>query len=106
VATDKRYGFSSEYPVKVGKGPGGGPANQKAYLNLLRDAQGNPIEYVRLGSCCSYPSESGFLGMAMVDMYQITYRNEDGKKKKDTIYISFYDYEEPKILYGFKTIGW
>ncbi len=104
-ANNDKYGFTQENPIKVGTGTEGGPANQRAYLNLLRDAQGKPIKYERLSSCCSYKSEYGFMGMAMLDKYEITYLNEKGKEKKAIVYISFYDYDEPQILYGFKTIG-
>lgn len=103
-STDKTYGFTSENPIKSGTGPNGGPANQRAYMDLLRDAQGNPVKYERLGSCCSYKSENGFLGLATLDRYEITYKNEKGKKKKVVIYLSFYDFETPEILVGFKTI--
>lgn len=105
TAPDNKYGFTPEQPVKVGKSNKGGPANQRAYLDLLRDAKGNAISYERVGSCCPYESANGFLGLAMVDHYEITYQNEKGKKKKSDVYISFYDYEEPMILFGFKTIS-
>ena len=57
----------------------------------------------RVGSCCAYESKNGFMGYAMLDRYDITYKSEEGKKKKVIIYISFYDYEEPLILWVFKT---
>jgi tetratricopeptide (TPR) repeat protein len=105
TADNKEYGFTSEKPIKVGKGPDGGPGNNRAYLNLLRDAMGKPISYERKGSCCAYESKNGFMGMALLDHYEIKYLNEKGKKKKASVYISFYDYEEPQILFGFKTVG-
>lgn len=105
TASDANYGFTEANPVKVGIGPDGGPANQKAYLNLLRDAKGKPIKYTRLGSCCFYKTENGIDGMGMLDQFEITYLNEEGKENKTVVYMSFYDYEEPKILFGFKTIG-
>lgn len=105
TADNDKYGFTQENPVKVGTGPESGPANERAYLDLLRDAQGKPIKYQRLSSCCAHASEYGPFGMALLDVYEITYLNEKGKKKKALVYISFYDYEEPKILYGFKTVG-
>ena len=105
ISSVKHYGFSSSKPIKVGIGPEGGPANQRSYLELLRDEQGKPIQFQRVGSCCEYPSENGFLGTAMLDMYEITYRNRKGKSKHTILYISFYDYEELLIPYGFKTIG-
>ncbi|MCE1169346.1 MAG: tetratricopeptide repeat protein [Sphingobacteriia bacterium] len=105
TAADDKYGFTKENPVKVGIGLSGGPANQKAYLNLLRDAQGKKISYTRLGSCCMYQTPNGFDGFGMLDIYEITYLNEAGEAKKADVYITFYDYEEPLILYGFKTVG-
>lgn len=105
TADSKKYGFTSDLPLKTGLGPDGGPANQRAYLNLLRDAKGKSIEYKRLGSCCAYESENAILGMALLDKYEITYLDSKGIEQKDIVYISFYDYEEPQILNGFKTVG-
>jgi tetratricopeptide (TPR) repeat protein len=105
TANNDKYGFTSEKPIMVGFGLDGGPANQKAYMNLLRDQQGKAIKYERLNSCCGYKSNNSFLGLAMLDRYEITYFDEKGIVKKAIIYISFYDYEEPQILFGFKTIG-
>jgi hypothetical protein len=41
----------------------------------------------------------------MLDRYEISFRDEKGNEKTEIIYISFYDYEEPKILHGFQTIS-
>jgi len=105
TSSNNKYGFSTDNPVKVGAGPDGGPANQRAYLNLLRDYNGKPIDYNRIESCCDYKSENGFLGLAKLDKYEIYYTNQRGKEAKAFVYISMYDYEEPQILYGFKTAG-
>ena len=43
--------------------------------------------------------------MALLDRYELTYRDEKGKKRTTVVYISFYDYEEPMVLQGFKTVG-
>jgi tetratricopeptide (TPR) repeat protein len=105
ISEDEKYGFTAEKPIKVGKGDNGGPANERNYLDLIIDSKGNLIKYERVGSCCPYESKNSPFGLAMVDHYEITYLNEKGKKKKTSIYISFYDYEEPLILFGFKTIS-
>ncbi len=101
TAANEKYGFTPEFPVKVGTGPKSGPANQRAYLELLIDPSGNQVTYERLGSCCGYPSENSPFGMALLDKYEIRFTDKEGKKKKRIVYISFYDYEEPKILIGF-----
>lgn len=105
ASTDKTYGLKGDNPVKVGMGLRGGPSNQRAYLNLLRDEQGKPIKYERKRSCCGYNSENAIYGVALVDVYEITYLNKKGKAKKTELYISFYDYEEPQIPVGFSTVA-
>lgn len=105
VAGSEAYGFTQEEPVLVGVGPEGGPANQQRYLRLLRDPQGNPITFKRLGSCCEYPSENGFFGSAMLDQYEINYSDQEGNPQSRIVYMSFYDYESPLILKGFQSIS-
>lgn len=96
------YGFIREKPVKVG----GGPAEQRKYLERLRDGQGKRITYVRSGSCCAYKTDSpkAFFGSGMLDVYQVTYRDADNKKKKVDVYITFYDFEEPQAIKGFTLV--
>ena len=36
--------------------------------------------------------------------YQVKYRDENNKKRKTVIYITFYDYEKPKAVKGFTLI--
>jgi tetratricopeptide (TPR) repeat protein len=100
-----KYGLTSEYPVKVGTGPDGGLENERTYLGLLRDAKGNPVSYIHVSSCCGYKSPNAPKELAMEDKYEITYRNENDEEKKSFVFLSFYDYDEPKILPGFKTVG-
>lgn len=104
-STDPKYGFTEKHPVKVGLGPVSGPGNENDYFELLRDAQGEPVKYERLGSCCEYKSPNGFLGYAVLDRYQLTYNDAEGHEQKKVVYISFYDYEEPQVLVGFKTVA-
>lgn len=93
------YGLVPQLPIKVG----GGPAEQRYYCEWLRDAQGKKVKYERKGSCCPYSSKSprAFGGIAMVDIYEISYKDENNKKQKISIYISFYDYETPRPIKGF-----
>ncbi|MDB5284772.1 MAG: Tetratricopeptide 2 repeat protein [Bacteroidota bacterium] len=104
TSDNRKYGFTPEFPVRVGTGYDGGPANQRAYLDLLRDAQNQPVTYIRVSSCCGYSSPNGLNGLAMLDKYELTYHNETGEEKKAYVYMSFYDYEDPQVLSGFKTV--
>ena len=103
VSEDADYGYSPDKPVKVGMGANSSPGNQHLYLQRLHDAKGKPVKYERKGSCCPYPSKNALFGdMALVDRYEVIYKNEKGRKKKAILYISFYDYEEPMIPKGFQ----
>lgn len=105
TADNDQYGFSPEHPIKAGTGPEGGPHNSRTYLELLRDASGKPIRYERLGSCCPYETPHALFGKtALLDKYEITY-TANGAPKKAIVYITFYDYEEPLILAGFRTVA-
>ena len=106
ISTDPNYGTSPEHPVRVGFGPEGGPNNARTYLELLRDPNGRPLKNERIGNCCPYESTHSLFGTkAMLDKYQIIYRTTDGEEKKAIVFISFYDYEEPLILAGMKTVA-
>lgn len=104
-ARRKSYGFSNKNPIKVGTGFRGGPSNQRDYLDLLRDAMGNRIQYERAGSSGSYKSENGMFGNAVIDVYEITYFNKKGQQITDELYISFYDHEELMIPKGLFSIS-
>ncbi len=104
TAESAQYGFTTDQPVQIGTGPDGGPANERRYLDLLRDAQGLPVSYEYLGSCCPYASKNGFMGTATLDKYKLTYRDGKDKESSTEVYFTFYDYSEPLILQGFKTV--
>jgi tetratricopeptide (TPR) repeat protein len=105
TSTSRLYGFSSEHPIKIGDGPDGGPANERAYLDLLRDAKGKPVQYERMSTCCGYKSDNAPKGMALLDKYQMVFTTEDGETKTVFVYFSFYDYDEPLVLFGFTTVN-
>jgi len=50
VSTDPTYGFEQPNPVKVGGDAFGGPARERAYLDVLLGPNGEPIAYERSGS--------------------------------------------------------
>ncbi len=104
ISTDKTYGFSSKNPIKVGTGSNGGLENEQTYLDLLRDETGHQIGYTFKGKCCEYFSKNVTAGKANLSQYEITYQLKSGSPKTTKIYLSQFDFEEPKILAGFQTI--
>jgi hypothetical protein len=99
VSTDPTYGLSSENPVEVGGAhKNEGPINERRYLNALAGPNGEKVIFYRAGSCCAVKSENGFLGMAMLDNYRVTW---EGSKDTVSIYINMYDHSNLKAPVGF-----
>ncbi len=89
ISKDKTYGLSPKNPVEVGGANNSeGPKNERRYLNALTGPNGEAISYYRAGSCCPVKSKNGFMGMAMLDNYRVTW---EGSKDTVSIYINMYD---------------
>lgn len=99
VSTDPTYGLSEKNPVQVGGvDKDEGPLNEQRYLNALAGPNGEGIRYYRRGSCCAVKSKNGFMGMALLDNYKVSW---EGSKDTVSIFINMYDYGELKAPVGF-----
>lgn len=87
ISADKTYGYEPSNPVKVGN-DGGGPQNERRFLNGLRGPNGETVSYSRAGSCCPFKTENGMMGMGMLDNYRVTWQ---GASDTVSIYINMYD---------------
>ena len=97
-ATDKTYGYSEKNPIMVGK-EGGGPKDERRFLNALAGPKGEEISYQRLGSCCGFFTKNGLFGdSGMLDMYEVSY---EGLDKPITLYINMYDSDVLQVPIGF-----
>jgi len=85
VSEDASYGYTQQNPVKVG----GGPSNERKYLNALQGPNGEAIEYSRRGSCCMFETPNGMGGFGLLDAYEVKYK---GLEKPIVIYVDMYDY--------------
>lgn len=101
VSTDPTYGFTKKNPIKVGVSKkGGGYVNVKAYLSQLKDAKRKPVQFTKVKSCCPHKPK-GYQGNVLLEEYKITYNTAAEGVKTTSIYLSYYEYESPKILVGF-----
>lgn len=94
VSKDPTYGLSEKNPIETG----GGPKNERRYLNALAGPNGEQVSYYRAGSCCPVKSKNGLMGMAMLDNYRVTW---EGAKDTVSIYINMYDTAPLKAPMGF-----
>lgn len=97
------YGYDMSNPIKVGKNKERQDYNVELYLQLLRDKHGNPVQYVRYGSCCRYSTPNGLREEGLMEKYRVTFKNEKGKKEDVKLYFTFYDFDKPKVPKGFDT---
>lgn len=89
---DSDYGYSEFKPIKIG---GNSHERLEQYLSMLRDKNGYPVVFKHMNSCCPYKSSNGNFGKALCDTYEVII-NDD----KRILFLSLYDYEEPKIPVG------
>src|SRR5687767_5336712 len=95
VSTDITYGFSEKNPIEVGGAEKGeGPYNERRFLNALAGPNGEEVSYYRAGSCCPVKSKNGFMGMALLDNYRVTWK---GSNDTVSIFINMYDYGALKV---------
>ena len=105
VSSDPSYGYTEANPVLVGNGqpmggpPGEGPRNEYMYLNALRAADGQPIIYERLGSCCRFATPLGAPGAGgLLDVFTIT---TPDSAQPVLLYLNMYDAGEKLAPLGF-----
>ena len=99
VSTDPDYGFTADKPIKVGGTVnGGGPLNERRYLNALAGPDGESIMYDRKGNCCGFKTDNGFMGYGLLDVYKVTWK---GSSDTLTLYINMYDYSTLYAPVGF-----
>lgn len=89
VSDDPTYGYTEKNPVRVGGvRDSSGPANERRFLNALAGPGGEAIRYQRLGSCCMFETDNGFMGSGLLDMYEITW---PGQTEPVVLYLNMYD---------------
>ncbi len=103
VSADPKYGFTKTTPVKVGIGANSDSENIETYLDLLRDTQGKPLKYRKLASSPMF-SKNAPGGKGTVDAYELRYLDASGQEKRKTVYLTRYEFEEPLVVSGFKTV--
>ena len=97
-STDKSYGYTEGNAIKVGS-EGGGPTNERRFLNALLGPNGEEVSYSRSGSCCAFKTPNGMIdNMGMLDRYTVTWT---GNSNPITLYLNMYDKGDLQIPVGF-----
>lgn len=97
-ATDKKYGYDPDYPVNVFyRNTANDTINQRRYLKSLAGPNGEKISYVKLGTCCPFPSKHSVMGAGFLDVFEIKWKNQKNPVK---LYLNIYEKGSLKVPVG------
>ena len=86
---DKRYGYDQDYPINIFyRNTKDDALNQQRFLNALAGPKGEKITYIKLESCCPFPTKRTDLGAGFLDVYDLKW---DGQKKPVKLYLNIYE---------------
>lgn len=96
---DKNYGYDKDYPINVFyKNVASAKENQERFLNALAGPKGEKITYTKTGICCPFPNAIAEMGVASLDVYNITWESQ---KKPIILYLNSYEKGVLMVPVGF-----
>jgi hypothetical protein len=86
---DTKYGFDPDYPVNVFfQSAKDENLNAERYLRALSGPNGEKISFVKVESCCPFPTKSTEMGAGFLDIYELQW---EGQKKPIKLYLNIYE---------------
>jgi hypothetical protein len=86
---DKKYGFNEDYPINIFyRNTANETINQERFLKALAGPKGEKITYIKLESCCPFPTKRTDIGAGFLDVYELKW---DGQKKPIKLYLNIYE---------------
>ena len=96
---DKKYGYDSNYPINVFfKNTNDENLNATRFLNALAGPKGEEIFYIKMETCCPFPSKRTDMGAGLLDVYEISWK---GQSKPVRLYLNIYEKGYLYIPVGF-----
>lgn len=88
-SSDKKYGYHKDFPINLGfENEIRSEKNVAYFFNALTGPNGEKITYVKLESCCPFPTKRNKMGAGSLDIYQISF---EGSNKKIQLYLNVYE---------------
>lgn len=86
---DKKYGYDKDYPINIFySNTKNDTINQSRFLNALAGPNGEKISYIKLESCCPFPSTRTEMGAGLLDVFEIKW---EGQKNPVILYLNIYE---------------
>jgi hypothetical protein len=97
--SDKKYGYDPDYPINVFyRNTNDEALNATRYLNALAGPNGEEIFYIKIETCCPFPSKRTNMGAGLLDVYEISWK---GQSKPVRLYLNIYEKGYLYIPVGF-----
>lgn len=89
ISSDSKYGFDKDYPINVFfKNSKDENINAERFLNALAGPKGEKITFVKVESCCPFPSTNSELGAGFLDVYKV---KVEGMNQQKVLYFNIYE---------------
>ncbi len=86
---DKKYGYDADYPINLFfQNTRNEKINQERFLNALAGPKGEKITFIKLESCCPFPTKRTDLGAGLLDVYELKW---EGQKKPAKLYLNIFE---------------
>jgi hypothetical protein len=96
---DKKYGYNKDYPINVFYGNTWNETiNQERFLKSLTGPKGEKITFLKLESCCPFPTKKSEMGAGFLDVYEIKW---EGLEKPILLYLNIYEKGHLMVPVGF-----
>jgi len=96
---DPRYGYDKDYPINIFfRNTKDENINQARFLNALTGPKGEKISFVKLESCCPFPTKRSEMGAGYLDVYEIRWEKQ---KKPIKLYLNIYEKGYLMVPVGF-----
>lgn len=96
---DPKYGYDKDYPINVFYySTRNETVNQERFLNALAGPKGQKTTFVKIESCCPFPTKRSEMGAGFLDVYEVKW---DGIKKPILLYMNIYEKGFLKVPVGF-----
>lgn len=88
-SSDKKYGYDPDYPINIFfQNTNNEALNETRFLNALAGPNGEKITYMRLETCCPFPTKRSNMGAGFLNVYELKW---EGQKKPVTLYLNIYE---------------
>lgn len=86
---DKKYGYDKDYPINIFYGGTSNETlNPERFLNALAGPNGEKITYIKMESCCPFPTKRSEMGAGLLVVYELKW---DGQRNPVILYLNIYE---------------